>query len=148
MQLVRVAVSQPGCYAGADVAAHGNELGVAEVLGHELSPQVGHPADLHPALAGGLGESEAGEGRGNDVKGVDGVAAVGGRVGQQGNDLAHFEKGAGPAVGDNQRDGVGAIPFFVNEMDVEAVDLGLAVVEGVEFLLLGPPVEAGSPVLA
>ena len=80
VELVGVGVAEAGGYAGADVAAGGGETGVAEVLGHQLGPEVGDLADFHSGPRRCLGEAEAGERWGDYVEGVGGVGAVGGGV--------------------------------------------------------------------
>ena len=90
----------------------------------------------------------AGNGGDDDVEGVGGVAAVGGRVGEGPGDLVHLEVGAGPAVDEQQRERVGADAGDVREVNAEAVDLGAeAGEELVQHPFLGAPVVGAAPVL-
>src|SRR5215468_873087 len=75
---------------------------VAEAV-HQFGPGLGDPAGV-PAWTGERGgEAEAGQRRSDDVEGVGGVAAVAGGVGQRADNGAELHDGAGPAVGDDQR---------------------------------------------
>jgi hypothetical protein len=71
-----------------------------------------------------------------------------GWLGEQGQERLELEERARPAVGEDERDGVVASGRGVDEVQVEAVDRGPVVVEGVEPALGGPPVVGGAPVLA
>jgi len=51
------------------------------------------------------------------------AGAVRGRIGEGPDDLQLLDDRAGPAVGDDEREGVGMLGADVEEMDVEAVDL-------------------------
>jgi hypothetical protein len=57
-----------------------------------------------------------------------------------------FDDGSGPAVGDDQRESVLASGPLMDEMDVQAVDLGGEVVEAVQRGLPGAPVVLVGPV--
>ena len=81
------------------------------------------------------------------MEGVLGAPAVGDGVGQGLDDLVELRERARPAVGQDQRERVGLGRPPVHEVDVEAVDAGLELVEPVEPPLLGPPVELVAPVL-
>ena len=52
------------------------------------------------------------------MEGVSGIAAVGGGVGERTDDVLELGDGAGPAVGDQQGQGV-----LVGRADVEQVDV-------------------------
>ena len=60
------------------------------------------------------------------------VAAVGGRVGERPDDVQHLDDRAGPAVGDDHGQGVRVRRPDVDEVDVEAVDLGQVLRDGVQ----------------
>ena len=68
------------------------------------------------------------------------------RIGKEGYYFRNLEKGAGPTVGDHQRHRVGAGPFLMDKVDVDAFDVGHEVGEAVETFLLCPPVKFGAPV--
>ena len=59
----------------------------------------------------------------------------------------HLKEGAGPAMGDDRRHGVGALSLLVDEMDAQAVDIGLEMGEGIDQILLATPIELDAPVL-
>ena len=67
-------------------------------------------------------------------------------IGQQRDDFDHVKEGAGPAVGDDNREWVGSPSMFVNEVDAEAIDLGAKVCELIECGLLRSPIETMLPV--
>jgi len=58
----------------------------------------------------------------------------------------HLKEGAGPAMGDDRRHGVGTLSLLVDEMDAQAVDIGLEMGEGIDQILLATPIELGAPV--
>jgi hypothetical protein len=78
------------------------------------------------------------------VEGVGRVAAVGGGVGERADDVQELDDRAGPAVGQDQGQGVGFGGADVEEVDVLPVDGGGELGELVEpGLLLGPVVAVG-----
>src|SRR6476661_10390030 len=77
-----------------------------------------------------------------------GISAVARRIGQERDDLQHFEKRAGPSVSQNQRDGMRSLAAFVNEVNTDAVDGAAMVMEGGHCFQLCLPVEAIFPVVA
>ena len=130
-QTVGVTETQPGGHPSTYIAALDRESGIFQVLGHKLVPHPGNLLYIRTALGGWVGKTEAGQRRSDDVEGIGGITAVGTWVGQQRDDLVHLIESAGPAVGNHQRDGVGTFSPFVDEMDVQPVDLGLEMMEGV-----------------
>ena len=82
----------------------------------------------------------------DDVKRIVRVAAVSGGIGERADDLRELSDGSRPAMGHSERKGVGVLRALVNEMNVEAVDAGRELVELVETLLGGSPVELLAPV--
>src|SRR4029453_17993467 len=103
---------------------------------------VGGPA----GLVGRAGEAVAGHGGDDQVEGVGRVAAVGGGVGERADDVQELHDRAGPAVGEEQRQGVGFGGADVEEVDVLPVDGGDELGEPVEPGLLLAPVVAVGPV--
>jgi hypothetical protein len=73
-------------------------------------------------------------------------AAVRGRVGERADDLEQLEHRAGPAVRDDQRQGVVVPRLDVDEVDAEPVDLGHELRERVQLRLARAPVVVGAPV--
>ena len=130
---------------GAEVAAAGGELLVAEDLRHQLCPEVGGLAHLQAVDREGRGEAEAGQGGGDDVEGVLRVAPVGGGVGQRPNDLLEVPEGPGPAVGEDEGGGVRSLAAFVDEVHGHAVEVDLEVREGVESRFGLAPVVVVAP---
>ena len=123
----------------APVAALGAVALVAQA-DHQRLPCPGDPADA-PARRGRLaGEAVAGQRRADHVKGVLGAPAVCGRVGQRPDHLVELDDRSRPAVRDDEREGVAVWGPLMDEMDVEAVDLGGELVEAVQRGFACPPV--------
>ena len=86
-----------------------------------------------PAGRGRLArEAVARQRRDDDVEGVRGAAAMRGRIGQRLDDLQLLDDRAGPAVGDDHRQGVLMLRADVDEVDVQPVDLGDELRQGVQ----------------
>src|ERR1700722_18368155 len=84
VQLVGVLVAELAGDDPADVAAAGGVLVVSQGLGHQGMPQVGDLPEVDVRKAGQrAGETEAGQGRHDDVERVGWVAAERGRVGER-----------------------------------------------------------------
>jgi hypothetical protein len=66
-------------------------------------------------------------------------------IGERLDDLQLLDDRAGPAVGDDQREGVLVLRADVDEMDVEAVDLGRELRQRVQLGLDPAPVVLGRP---
>ena len=130
---------------GADVPTLCDIAGVAEAS-HQLRPRLGDaggtPAEL-PRLAG---EAVAGQGRQDDVERVLGFAAVRGRLRERADGVEQFDDRPGPAVRHDQRQGVLVLRRHVQEMDVDAVDLGDVLRQRVQPRLACAPVVLGGPV--
>ena len=82
------------------------------------------------------------------MKGVGRIAAVGHRVDKWFDDLVELNYRPWPAVGDQQRPGLGMGTALVDEVNTEAVDLGAEMVEPIQQRFADPPVIVLSPVLA
>ena len=80
------------------------------------------------------------------MKGVLCGAAVCGRIGQGLDDLQLLDDRAGPSVRDDQGQGILVLGADVKEMDVEPVDLGDEVRQGVQLRLALAPVVVRRPV--
>ena len=129
---------------GAPVAALRDVARVAEAP-HQDDPGVG---DVDRAPAGGRRLARvpvAGHRGDHHVEGVLRGAAVGRRVGERADDVEHLDDRAGPAVRDDQRQRVRVRRPDVDEVDVEAVDLGQELRERVqprrqpaEVVVIGP----------
>ena len=133
-------------HAGAGVGALGGITGVAEAA-HQLRPGRGDAEQVAPAGAGHRsGEPVAGQRRDDHVEGVGRVAAVGAGVGQWPDHLEELHRRAGPAVGQDQRQGFRLGRADVQEVDVLAVDGRHELRELVQSGLLDSPVEPVGPV--
>ena len=76
-----------------------------------------------------------------------------GGIGEWTEDPGDLVERAGPAVGEDDREGIGSDALLMDEVDgvvLDAVgrDLGRELGHPVELGLLGGPVEVGAPVLA
>ena len=74
------------------------------------------------------------------------VAAVRGGIGQRIDNLHLFDDRAGPSVSNNQRQGIFVFRTDVNEMNVQPVDLGEELRQGVQFCFDLAPVVLGRPI--
>jgi len=88
---------------------------------HQPQPHVGDMMRAEARPVRPLREPVARQGGRHDVERVGRVRAVAAGVGEQGDDLLHVETGAGPAMGDHQRVGVGAGSWLVDEVNSDAV---------------------------
>ena len=71
---------------------------------------------------------------------------MGRRIGQRLNDLQLLDDRTGPAVRDDERQGIRVTGFHVNEMNVDSVDLGHELRQRVQPRLHLAPVVVGAPV--
>ena len=69
------------------------------------------------------------------MEGVGRAGAVGRGIGERINDLQLFDDRAWSPVRDDQRQGIFVFRTNVNEMNVEAIDLGDELRQGVQFRL-------------
>ena len=127
------------------VAALGDVAGVAEAL-HQLRPGSGHALGA-PAGARRLsGEPVARHRRDHDVECVFGLPAVSDGIGQRSDELDLLEHRARPAVVDDQRKRILLLRPDVDEMNVEPVDVGHELRQGLELRFRLSPVVIGRPV--
>jgi len=80
------------------------------------------------------------------VEGILGAAAMGGGVDERVDGLEQLHHRAGPTMGHDQRQRIGMARLHVDEVDVEAVDLGDELRQGIEPRLGLAPVVAAAPV--
>jgi hypothetical protein len=92
------------------------------------------------------GEAVAGYRGDHHVEGVLGRSAIVGGVGEWADDVEHLDDRAGPAMGDEQRQGTLVGGADVEEVDVQPVDLGHELGDGVESGLESAQVVAVGPV--
>ena len=127
------------------VASLRREARVSEAL-HQHRPG---PCDVLriPAGRGRLpGKPEPGERRDHQMKRVRRARAVRRRIGQRIDDLQLLDDRAGPSVRDDERQRILVLRANVDEMNVQAVDLGDEVRQGVQSLLAPAPVVLLRPV--
>ena len=127
------------------VAACRHEPLVAEAL-HERDIGTPH-ADRVPARLGRLArEPVARHVRDHHVEGVRRAAAMRRRVGEQVDDLHLLDERARPSVADDERQRILVLRANVDEVDVQPVDLGDELWDGVEPRLALAPVVLRLPV--
>ena len=131
--------------AGADVAALSHVAGVAESA-HQLGPGACRPAEIPADLGRLAGEAVPGQGGQHEMKGILGAAAVRGRVRQGPDGVDQLDHGTGPAVGHDQRQRVLVRRTHMDEVDVDAVDLGRELRQRVQLGLGFAPVVVVRPV--
>ena len=131
--------------AGAHVAALGHVAGVAEAA-HQLGPGPRRPAQVPADLGRLAGEPVPRQGGEHEVEGILGAAAVRRRVGERADRVEHLDHGAGPAVRHDQRQRVLVLGPDVDEVDVDAVDLGRELRQRVQLRLGPAPVVLPGPV--
>ena len=99
-----------------------------------------------PVVGGLAGKAVARQRRNHDVERVRRAAAVRRRIGQRIDDLQLLDDRAGPAVRDDDRQRVRLLRAHVDEVDVDAVDLGHELRQGVQPRLDLAPVVVRRPV--
>ena len=142
-----VIVAQPVTNHRTPVTALGQVGFVSQHFGHQLIDDLSHFTGTH-GTGGTAGETETGQGRCDDVKGVFFVAAETFRVGQFFDDVQEFHNGSGPAVADHQGGGVGSAALFMDEVHFNTVHLSLELGELVDFGFVFAPVVFLDPVVA
>ena len=129
----------------APIAALRHELRVPEAL-HQHDPGTRDVLGI-PAGGGRLArEAVAGHRRNHQVERVRCAAAMCGGIGERFDDLHLLDDRSGPSVRDDERQRVLVLRANVDEVNVEAVDLGDEVRHGVQFRLDLAPVVVGRPV--
>ena len=127
------------------VPALGDIAGVTETA-HQRRPRPRGPAQV-PADLGRLArEAVPGQRRQHEIERVLGVAVVCGWVGERADDLEQLDHRAGPAVRHEQRQRILVTRLDVDEVDLDPVDLGRELWQGIELRLGPAPVVVGLPV--
>jgi hypothetical protein len=80
------------------------------------------------------------------MEGILRAPSMGGGIAERTNDLQEFYDRAGPAVGHEQRQGVLMRRAYVHEVNVEPVDLGHKLRQGIQLRLHLAPVVVRPPV--
>src|SRR5207237_54927 len=112
---------------------------------HEAVPQPGDMLVVHTHLTGPLGEPVTRKGRDDDVKGGT-VNAVGVRIRQEWHERKQLDERARPAMGQDQRNAVPVSGPLMDEVDVDAVELGAELSGRVQLTLLCLPIELVGPI--
>ena len=107
----------------APVAALRDILRVAETL-HQHRPGLGDARRIPADRRRLAGKAVAGQRGDHEVEGIRRRRAMRLRIGQRADDLELLDDRAGPAVRDDHRQCVFVLRAHVDEVDVEAVDLG------------------------
>ena len=113
---------------------------------HQLAEQLRHSLRVVAALGRLVGKAVAGNRRCDDVEGVGRIAAIRGRIGERPDDLVELHDRTGPAVSNQEREGVLVGRALVDEVDVQTVDRREELIELVQRRFLGAPVEFITPV--
>src|SRR5215218_3990714 len=114
---------------------------------HQLGPRLRGALRVPARLGGRTGETEPRKGRDDHVERVGRVPAVSVRVGERTDEAKVLNHRVRPAVGEDQRRGVGLGGADVQEVDVLAVDGSGELRVGVQLRFPFAPVVAGLPVL-
>ena len=131
---------------GAPVPSLGDEAGVPESR-HQFRPGSAHSLGP-PARRRRLPrESVAGHRRDHHVECVSGAAAMRRRIGESIDELELLDDRAGPSVIDDEWQRAVVVRAGVDEVDVEPVDLGDELRQGVQLRLHHAPVVRGRPVV-
>ena len=134
-----VLVRRPATDPGAPVATLRAVLLVAEAC-HELGVDVGDLLRTHARFARLVGEAVARHRRRNHVERILRAAAMCDGVGQRSDDLQELDDRSGPAVRDDDGQSIRLGRALVDEVNIQAVDFGLVVVECVQLSFLLAPV--------
>ena len=103
-------------------------------------------AGSQPVVAGSAGKTVARHRRNHDIERIGCISAVRGGIGQRIDDLHLFGDRAGPSVRDDQRQRIFVFRTDVNEMNVQPIDLGDELRQGVQFCLDLAPVILCRPI--
>ncbi|MCY1231635.1 hypothetical protein D9M72_440920 [compost metagenome] len=130
---------------GAPVTALRDIAVVAEPF-HQRVPDHGDPLRIPTGRGWFLRKAEAGD-RGNDkMECVLNLAAMSGRVGQRGDDVQQLKDRARPAMGHDQRKCILMARAYVDEMNIQPVDVGQELRKRVKLSFRFAPIIAGLPV--
>ena len=114
----------------APIAALRHVFGVAEAL-HQRRPGFRDGDGIPSRLRRLAGEAVARQRRNHDMECIRRGAAMGGGIGQRLDDLHLLDDRAGPAMRDDDRQRVFVLRADMDEMNVQPVDLGDEVRQGV-----------------
>src|SRR5262249_52586031 len=127
------------------ISAMGDVAIVAEVLRHQLVPEV---ADLEDAASTATGKGITRQTWRDDIERIRRVAAMALRIGQQRNQLREPDDRVGKAVGENNRERLRSAAALVNEVKLRAVVQRHAkLMKAIQRSLLLPPVVRVAPIV-
>ena len=129
----------------APIAALRNVAGVAEAL-HQFRPGSRDTVGIPTSILRPAGEAVTRHGRDDDVEGVLGATAMRGWIRERIDDLKLLDDGSRPAVGDDDRKRIRVARTDVDEVNVDAVDLGDELRQSVHLGFGFPPVVSGAPI--
>ena len=86
-------------------------------------------------------------GRQDEVEGILGASAMGRGVGQWADNLQKLEQRARPAMRHDHRQGMGMLRAHMGKLDVEPVDRGDELRQGIELGFALAPIVASAPIL-
>jgi hypothetical protein len=107
-------------------------------------PQPGDVLIVHGG-SGPLGEPVTRQGRDDNVKGGT-VDVVGVWIGQEWHERKQLDERARPAMGQDQRNAVPVPGPLMDEMNVDAVEIGAELIGRVQLALLCVPIELVGPI--
>jgi len=126
------------------VTALGGELCVTEAL-HKDDPGSRDPGRI-PAGRGRLGgKSVTRQRRNHEVERVGDIGAVGGGVRERIDDFQLLDHRSGPSMGDDERHRVGMLRAHMDEMNVQPVDLGDELRQGIQPCFARAPIVVRTP---
>ena len=114
---------------------------------HQARQQVSRADRLHPSLPRTIREPEARKTGNDDIKGALWVSTEAFWVGKHGNDLMEAVKRVRPAMNEEQRNGIGSFPTFIEKMNALPIDLGFELRKLIERRFLASPVELVLPIV-
>src|SRR5206468_588233 len=127
---------------GSEISALSPVALVAQTT-HEAVPQPGDVLIVHTHLTGPLGKPVTRKGRDDDIKGGT-VDAVGVRIGQEWHERKQLDERARPAMSQDQRNAVPVSGPLMDEVDVDAVELGAELSGRVQLALLCLPINSSA----
>src|SRR5207245_9542786 len=130
-----------------NVPTGGSKLFVTKPFMHQARQQVSRADRLHPSLPRTIREPEARKTGNDDIKGALWVSTEAFWVGKHGNDLMEAVKRVRPAMNEEQRDGIGSFPTFIEKMNALPIDLAFELRKLIELRIVVKPVVVVLPVV-
>src|SRR6478672_4685332 len=108
-------------------------------------PQAGNVLIVHAHSSGSIGESVTRQRRDDNVKRGT-VDSVGAWIGQEWHKRKKLDERARPPMGQDQRNTVPVSGRLMDEMDMDAVEIGAELVDRVQLAFLCAPIELVGPI--